>query len=100
MPRRASVAASSPDTVARTHADTSVAKTVIPKTLFVAQDPPRDCRSTLPYVLWGGFIGALFGFARYDSGTDVDFAPWLSIPFVVTPYILGGMLVGHLVAPC
>jgi hypothetical protein len=57
----------------------------------------------MPYVLFGGAIGFLFGSARYEKGLehgDGDFAPWLSIPLVVGPYVLGGMLFGHLIAPC
>jgi hypothetical protein len=68
-----------------------------------AQDSTRQCRSTVPWVLFGGLVGYIVGSARYEKGLEQsgeDFAPWLSIPFVVGPYILGGMLLGHLIAPC
>jgi hypothetical protein len=68
-----------------------------------AQDSTRTCRSTMPWVLFGGFVGYIVGSARYEKGLEQsgeDFAPWLSIPFTVGPYILGGMLLGHLIAPC
>lgn len=49
----------------------------------VLQDSSRQCRSTMPDVLFGGAIGFLVGSARYEKGLehgDGDFAPWLSIP--------------------
>jgi hypothetical protein len=69
----------------------------------IAKDSSRECRSTSGYVWFGAFIGFLFGSARYEKGMahgDGDFAPWLTMPLVIGPYVLGGMLLGHLAAPC
>jgi hypothetical protein len=55
-------------------------------------------------VFWGGVLGAVVGWARYQEGVgnthDGDTSPFVSVPLTVGPYILGGMLIGHLVAPC
>ena len=66
------------------------------------QDSARQCRSTKGYVLFGGFIGFIVGSARYEKGQehgDGDFSLFTR-PLVVAPYVLGGMLLGHLIAPC
>jgi hypothetical protein len=51
----------------------------------------------------GGLVGAVIGSARYEkheqrtsSGFDI---PWLSMPFIIGPWVLGGMLLGYLFAP-
>ena len=66
------------------------------------QDSSRQCRSTTGYVVFGGFIGFLVGSARYEKGQEqagADFSI-LTRPLVIAPYVVGGMLLGHLIAPC
>lgn len=66
------------------------------------QDSSRQCRSTTGYVVFGGFIGFLVGSARYEKGQEqagADFS-FFTRPLVIAPYVLGGMLLGHLIAPC
>ena len=69
-----------------------------------AQDSTRKCQSSTPYMLMGGLVGAVIGSARYEKhekSTYSDFdTPWLSMPLIVGPWILGGMFLGYLFAPC
>jgi hypothetical protein len=55
-------------------------------------------------VLLGGLVGAIIGSARYEKETKRDYGefdiPWLSMPLIIGPYVLGGMLLGYLLAPC
>jgi hypothetical protein len=68
------------------------------------QDSTRECQSSTPYVLMGGLVGGVIGSARYEKyekRTYSDFdIPWLSMPMIIGPWILGGMLLGYLFAPC
>ena len=66
------------------------------------QDSSRQCRSTTGYVVFGGVVGFLVGSARYEKGQEqagADFSIFTR-PLVIAPYVLGGMLLGHLIAPC
>ena len=92
------------DTVGLTRNARTLGKAALrPPLAPAAQDSSRECRSTSGYVWSGAFIGFLFGSARYEKGMehgDGDFFPWLTMPLVIGPYVLGGMLLGHLMAPC
>ena len=93
------------DTISRTPGRDSSATTSLRVLLKpVAQDSTRECQSSTPYVLMGGLVGAVIGSARYEkyesrSYNDFDI-PWLSMPFIIGPWVLGGMLLGYLFAPC
>lgn len=69
-----------------------------------AQDSTRECQSSYPYVLLGGLVGAIVGSARYEEAAKRDYGefdiPWLSMPLFIAPYLLGGMFLGYLLAPC
>ena len=55
-------------------------------------------------MLMGGLVGAVIGSARYEKHeqrTYSDFdIPVLSMAFIIGPWILGGMFLGYLLAPC
>jgi hypothetical protein len=104
-PRRSLPVMSGRDTVDRLSnvdsARVSARNVVFPDHL-VTQDSTQQCRSTKGYVLFGGVIGFIVGSARYEKGQshgDGDFSLFTR-PLVVAPYVLGGMLLGHLIAPC
>ena len=102
-PRRLTNVKGRPDTLIRLPALDSARVSRSNLTLASAvQDSTRQCRSTTGYVVFGGFIGFLVGSARYEKGQEqagADFSI-LTRPLVVAPYVLGGMLLGHLIAPC